>query len=200
MSWQVDYAHTSINFSARHMMITTVRGHFGKFTIDAHFDDAEIQKIHDTSVLTEDDILNSRLEVKIDAASIDTRMGDRDKHLRSADFLNVEQYPYVTFRGKRGVKLDDHNGKLIGDLTIRDITREVTLDVEFIGEAKTPWGAHNAGFSARTKINRKDWNLSWNVALETGGWLVGDEIKIDIEVEFTRVPEMAPAATAAAAA
>ncbi|MBI4670539.1 MAG: YceI family protein [Chloroflexi bacterium] len=199
MSWQVDYAHTSVHFSVRHMMISTVRGEFGKLTIDAQLDENEIAKIHDANFLTEDDILNSRLVVKIDAASINTRAADRDNHLRSPDFLDVAQYPEIVFKMKRGEKIDAHHGKLIGDLTIRNVTQAVALDVEFVGEAKTPW-SHNAGFNAHTKISRKDWGLNWNVALETGGWAVGDEVNIDIEIEFTKVPETAPQAEAAVAA
>lgn len=200
MTWQVDYNHTHIQFSVRHMMITTVRGHFERFTINTHIDEDEVNKIHDAGVLTEDDVLNSKLEVQIEAASIDTRVADRDAHLRSPDFLNAEKYPYITFKATRGEKIDDTHGRLIGDLTIRGATKQVTLDVEFIGQAKSPWGAISAGFSGRTKINRKEWGLNWNVALETGGWLVGDDINIEIEIELTKMPETAkPAAEAAAA-
>lgn len=200
MSWQVDYAHTGVHFSVRHMMISTVRGEFGKLTVDTHLDENEIDKLHATNFLTEDDILNSHLVVKIDAASINTRAADRDNHLRSPDFLDVAQYPAIVFKMKRGEKIGDHHGKLIGDLTIRNVTREVVLDVEFLGQATSPWGVRSAGFNAETKISRKDWGLNWNVALETGGWLVGDEIKIDIEIEFTHAPEAQPELAAAAAA
>ncbi len=189
MSWQVDYAHTQIRFSVRHMMISTVRGQFEKFKIDTHVDEEEITRIHDSNVLTEDDVLNSRLEVNIEAASINTREPKRDEHLRSADFFDAAKYPYITFKAKRGEKIDDAHGRLIGDLTIRDVTKPVTLNVEFLGQAKSPWGAVSAGFEASTKINRKEWGLAWNVALETGGWLVGDEINVDIEIEFAQVPE-----------
>ncbi len=200
MSWQVDYAHTHIGFSVRHLMISTVRGQFDKFKIDAHIDEDEINKIHDANVLTEDDVLNSKLEVQIEAASINTRDAQRDGHLRSPDFFDVEKYPYITFKGKRGIKKDESHGQLVGDLTIRDVTKEVTLEVDFLGQGKTPWGSINAGFEATTKINRKDWNLTWNVALETGGWLVGDDIKVDIAIEFTKMPEpVAQPAEAAAA-
>ena len=191
MSWQVDYSHTGIRFSARHMMISTVRGEFTKFEIDAHLDENEINKIHDANVLAEDDILNSKLYVQIDAASLNTHDAKRDAHLHSADFLNVAQFPYLVFQGKGGEKIDATHGKLHGDLTVRGVTRPVTLDVEFLGEAKAPW-SHNAGFAATTKINRKDWGLNWNVALETGGWLVSDEIKIEIDIEFIKIAEMVP--------
>lgn len=189
MSWKVDYAHTRVGFSVRHMMLSTLRGHFDKYTIDAQIDEDEIDQIHNAGVLTEDDVLNSKLLVQIEAASINTREADRDTHLRSPDFLNADKYPYITFKAKRGVKQDETHGRLIGDLTIRDMTKEVALDVEFLGQAKTPWGGSSVGFEGRTQINRKDWALTWNVALETGGWLVADEIKIDVEIEFTKAAE-----------
>ncbi len=193
MPWKVDYAHTSIGFSIRHMMITNVRGRFEKFTIETGLDEDKVNKIHDANILTEDDFLNSHLTVQIEVASINTNAADRDAHLRSPDFFNAEKYPYITFKAKRGEKKDDSHGKLIGDLTIRDVTKEVALDVEYLGQAQTPWGAHNAGFEATTRINRKDWGLTWNVALESGGWLVGDDVRIDIAIEFTKVAEPAQA-------
>lgn len=189
MHWKIDMAHTSISFAVRHLMVSTVRGKFDKFTVETHIDEDEVNKIHDSGTLTEDDILNSHLTVKIETASINTGVADRDAHLRSADFFDVEKYPFITFKAKRGEKRDESHGRLIGDLTIRDVTREITLDGEFLGQAKTPWGTINAGFNAMTKISRKDWGLTWNVALETGGWMVGDEIKIETDIEFTQVPE-----------
>lgn len=197
MSWQVDYSHTTIRFSARHMMISNVRGEFTKFKIDANLHPEEIGKIHDANVLEEKDILESKLHVEIDAASLNTHDAKRDGHLLSADFLDVEHYPHIIFQAKRGEKIDDTHGKLFGDLTVRGVTKPVALDVEFLGESKVPW-AHNAGFVAHAKISRKEWGLNWNVALETGGWLVGDEIKIDIDIEFTNVPETVPAAAVTA--
>ena len=137
MSWQVDYSHTHIGFAVRHMMISTVRGQFEKFEIDTHINEDEINKIHDLGVLDEDSILHSRLEVKIDVASVNTRDAKRDGHLRSPDFFDAEKYPYMTFKATRGEKIDENNGKLIGDLTIRDVTKEVVLDVEFLGQAKS---------------------------------------------------------------
>lgn len=198
MSWQVDYAHTGIHFSVRHMMISTVRGEFQKFKIETTLDDAHIDDLHETNEISVQQFLDSHLTVEIDAASINTRAADRDNHLRSPDFFDVANHPYLTFKATRGEKIDEDHGKLYGDLTIRDGTKPVVLDVEHIGQAKSPWGTHQVGFSARTKINRKDWNLNWNVALETGGWLVGDEIKIEIEIEFMQVPQAQPAEAAAA--
>ena len=113
----------------------------------------------------------------------------RDTHLRSADFLDVEQFPFLTFKSTHVERIDETHGKLYGELTIRDITKPVVLSVEYAGQAKTPWGTTSAGFNAQTKINRKDWDLNWNVALETGGWLVGDTITINIELELVKQVE-----------
>jgi polyisoprenoid-binding protein YceI len=153
-------------------MIANVRGQFDKVSGNVDFNEADPTK--------------SSIDVKIDTASLDTKDTQRDGHLKSPDFLDISNYPYIEFKSKRTQKVDDNTAKVIGDLTIRDITREVTLDVDYNGQGKTPWGTTNAGFSATTKINRKDWNLNWNVALETGGFLVGDEIKIDIEAEIIK--------------
>lgn len=177
MAWHIDPAHSEIQLAVKHMMIATVRGKFTRFagTINADEQNPEA----------------ARVEVQIEAASIDTGNEQRDAHLRSPDFLNVEQYPHITFRSTKVERLDEGQGRLYGELTIRDVTRPVVLDVEYAGMAKSPWGSTSAGFSARTKINRKDWGLNWNVALETGGWLVSDEIKVAIEVELVRQPEHA---------
>jgi polyisoprenoid-binding protein YceI len=179
MSWNTDYSHSNVQFSVRHMMISTVRGQFDKFTVNADID--------------ENDVTRSKLDVQIDAASINTRDAKRDAHLHSADFFHAKEYPVITFKSTRGEKTSDRHGKMYGDLTMRGITKEVALDVEFIGQAKSPWGTTSAGFTAYTKINRKDWDLTWNVGLETGGVLVSDEVKIDIDIEFTKVPETVPA-------
>ncbi len=179
MSWQIDSAHSEINFTVRHMMISNVRGRFEKFTGSVDFD--------------EQTPANSTVDVTIDTASINTREEKRDAHLRSPDFLNVEQYPSMTFKSTRVEALDKTHGRLHGDLTIRGVTRPVVLDVEYAGMSKSPWGTTSAGFTATTRINRKDWGLEWNVALETGGWLVGDEIKIEIELELVKQPEAVPA-------
>jgi polyisoprenoid-binding protein YceI len=179
MAWQIDSAHSEIQFSARHMMIATVRGRFTQFsgTIEAD----------------EENPTAAQVNVQIDTASIDTGNEQRDTHLRSADFLNVEQYPHITFKSTKVEWLDENQGRLHGELTIRDVTKPVVLDVEYAGMAKSPWGTTSAGFSAQTKINCKDWGLNWNVALETGGWLVSDEIKINIEVELVKQVEQAEA-------
>ena len=179
MSWTIDSAHSEVNFTVRHMMISNVRGRFEKFTGTVDFDEANPA--------------NTKVDVQIEAASISTREPQRDGHLRSPDFLDADKYPYLTFKSKRVDVIDPRHAKLVGDLTIRDITRQVTLDVEYSGMSMSPWGTTNAGFTASTKISRKDWNLNWNVALETGGWLVGDEIKIDLELEIIQQAEMVPA-------
>ena len=185
MAWQIDQGHSEISFSAKHLMISTVRGRFNTYTGTVEADEQ-----NPTAAV---------VNVQIDASSLVTGDEKRDGHLRSPDFLDVEQFPYLTFKSKRVEKIDDSHGKLIGDLTIRDVTHEVTLDVEYAGQAKTPWGTTSAGFSATTKINRKDWNLNWNVALETGGWLVGDQITISIDLELVKqVEQPADAETVAA--
>ncbi|MEW6181307.1 MAG: YceI family protein [Chloroflexota bacterium] len=180
MSWKIDSAHSEITFSVRHLMVSNVRGRFERFSGTVHFDEENPQ--------------NSSVEVQIEAASINTREPQRDAHLRSADFLNADQFPYLTFKSKRIEVLDDSHGRIIGDLTIRDVTREVVLDVVFNGKVKSPFGFTTAGFSASTRINRKDWGLLWNVALEAGGVLVGEEVNIQIELELIKEKETEPAA------
>ena len=184
MSWLIDSAHTEVNFAVRHMMISNVRGQFERLSGTVDFDEANPR--------------HTAVEVKIEAASINTRDEKRDAHLKSPDFFAAEQYPYLIFKSKRVDLKDATHARLIGDLTIKDVTKEVALDVEFNGSAKSPWGTTSAGFSAKTTIKRKDWNLNWNVALETGGWLVGDEVHISLELEIVKQPEAAPAEAVAA--
>ena len=172
MSWQIDTAHSQIQFTVRHLMISKVRGSFEKFS--------------GTVTLDESAPANTTVDVQIETGSVNTREPQRDGHLRSPDFFNSEAFPLMTFKSKRVDVVDGHHAKLIGDLTIRDVTREVTLDVEYLGQAKSPWGTTSAGFTAATKINRKDWNLTWNQALETGGVLVGEEVEISIELELVK--------------
>jgi polyisoprenoid-binding protein YceI len=162
------------------MMISKVRGRFENFSGTINFN--------------EDNPAASTVNVEIDTASINTREEQRDGHLRSPDFLNVENHPKLTFKSTRVVQTSSNSGQLIGDLTIRGVTQEVTLDVEYAGQAKSPWGTTSAGFSGTTTINRKDWGLEWNQALETGGVLVGDKIQIEIELELVKQPEAEAAA------
>ncbi len=182
MAWTIDSAHTRVGFSVRHMMISNVRGQF--------------ERVNGTVNFNEQSPELSTVEVQIDAASVNTREKDRDAHLRSPDFLNADAYPHLTFRSTRVEKTDETHGKIYGELTIREVTRPVTLDVEYSGLAKSPWGAFSAGFSAQTKINRKEWGLVWNVALETGGVLVADTINIDIEVEIVKQADAVAGAAA----
>lgn len=179
MSWTIDNSHSQITFSVRHMMISNVHGRFENFTGNVEFN--------------EQNLTLSSVEVQIDADSINTRDEKRDGHLKSPDFFNAAEFPYAVFKSTRVEKLDDSHGKIYGDLTIRGIAKSVVLDVEYSGNAKSPWGSTSAGFSASTKLNRKDWDLNWNVALETGGWLVGDTININIELEIVKQAEPQPA-------
>lgn len=185
MSWSIDPTHAQITFSARHMMIMSVRGRFEKF--------------HGTVEFDENDFTRSSINVKIEAASINTDEAKRDGHLRSPDFLDAENYPTLDFTSKQVKAITATRGQIVGDLTIRGVTREVVLDVEYLGQSKSPWGTLSAGFSAQTKINRKDWGLEWNVALETGGVLVSDEVTIHIDVELVKQAESETEAEAVAA-
>jgi polyisoprenoid-binding protein YceI len=173
-TWNFDPTHSNIGFSVRHLMISKVRGEFGKWTGTFEHD--------------ESDPTRSKLEVHIDAASIDTREEKRDAHLRSADFFDVEKHPELLFVSTR-VDRDGDDFVVAGDLTIHGVTRPVELKVESLGRSKDPWGGERAGFSAATSISRKDFGLHWNVALEAGGVVVGDEIKIAIEIEAIRAAE-----------
>ena len=175
MTWNLDTSHSEVTFAVRHMMISTVRGKFNKFSGTIDFNEADPAK--------------STVDVSIDAASIDTRDEKRDGHLKSGDFFDVEKFPALTFKSTRVEKVSDNSGRVYGDLTIRDVTRPVVLDVEYAGQARSPWGTTSAGFSATTKINRKDFGLTWNVALETGGVLVGEDISIAIEAELVKQPD-----------
>ncbi len=167
-AWTIDPAHTDILFSAKHMMVTTVRG---KFT-----------DVDGTLFLDEDDPTRSSADIRIAAASLSTGSEPRDGHLRSADFFDVERHPFITFRSTavEHVRGDDY--RVTGDLTIRETTRPATFDARFLGFYAGMRGGRRAGISARTTINRKDWGLGWNVALEAGGWLVGEDVTIEVEV------------------
>jgi polyisoprenoid-binding protein YceI len=157
------------------MMITNVSGQF--------------EKVDGTVEFNEKNPTATTVDVKIEAASITTRDPQRDGHLRSPDFLDAEKFPYLTFKSTRVEQINDTTAKLYGDLTIRDVTRPVVLDVEYHGLAKSPRGSFSAGFSANTRISRKEWGLEWNVALETGGLLVSDAVNITIELEIIKQPE-----------
>ncbi len=180
-TWTIDPAHSRVGFTARHMMITKVRGRFtgveGEITIDSGDPSA------------------SSVTVAIDAASIDTGVDDRDQHLRSEDFLDVERHPELTFRSTsvEGFKPDEEaDFTVVGDLTIAGTTREVTLDATYEGEGTDPWGGERASFAAHTTIDRREFGLTWNQTLETGGVLVSHDVEIDLEVQAV-ASEDAPA-------
>ena len=167
-TWKLDPSHSTIEFVAKHMMITTVKGRFAEFD--------------GTIVADEQNIADSQVDVTMKAASLDTRSEQRDQHLRSADFLHVEEFGDVTFRST-SVSGTKEKFKVTGDLTIRGTTRPITLDVTFEGTGKDPWGGTRSSFSAHGKFDRRDFGLTWNVALETGGILVSNEVKINIEAQ-----------------
>jgi polyisoprenoid-binding protein YceI len=174
-TWNLDASHTLVEFAAKHMMITTVKGRFvdvrGAITLDPRHPEA------------------SSVEVEFAAASLDTRSEQRDQHLRSADFLDVEKFPVVSFKSRRieGARAEaGRSFRVIGDLTIRGVTREVTLDTVYEGQGRDPWGNERVSFSATAKFDRRDFGLTWNAALETGGVLVSNDIKITIEAQAIR--------------
>ena len=177
-TWTVDKAHSQVEFGVKHMMFTTVKGQFRSFEATIRLD--------------EENPNDSTVEAVIDATSIDTAVADRDAHLRSADFFDAGTHPELTFRSKRVEGASFKEGetfKVIGDLTIRGTTREVTLDATFEGRGRDPWGQEKAAFTAEGKIDRHDFGLTWNQALETGGVLVGRDIKLTINAQFVRAAE-----------
>lgn len=172
--WVVDPTHSSIGFSVKHMMMTTVRGEFEKFTIDAE--------------TIGEDFMTAQINFSAETASVNTRQEGRDNHLRSDDFFNAEKYPAITFTPTKFEAVDnDGSFEMYGDLTIRDITHNIKLDVEFGGVLKDPWGNAKAGFTINGKINRKLWNLNWNAALEGGGILVSEDVRINCEIQLVEV-------------
>ncbi len=171
-TWNLDPAHSEIIFKVKHLMITNVKGEFRTFS---------------SQIISEgSDFSKAKISLKIDTSSIFTNQEDRDNHLRSADFFETEKYPELVFEGTSFSRLDDENYKLKGNLTMKGVTREVTLDVEFGGLMKDPWGNEKAGFSVTGKLNRKDWGLNWNAALEAGGVMVSEEVKIQAEVQYVK--------------
>ena len=170
-TWTIDQSHSLAEFSVRHMMVSTTKGQF--------------QSITGSVVLDESDLTNSSVSATIDVSSITTRDEKRDEHLRSADFFEVATYPAITFVST-GISKKGDRYAVTGDLTIRGVTRSVVLDTTFNGIGTSPWGQSVAGFEADTEISRKDFGLEWNVALETGGVLVGDKVKIHLEVELSK--------------
>jgi polyisoprenoid-binding protein YceI len=184
MAWKIDPAHSSVEFAVRHMVVSTVRGRFDEFSVEAEVD--------------ENDVTKSRGTVVVKTASLDTRNDQRDGHLRSPDFFDVEAYPEMTFV-ITGVEGSATDLRISGDLTIKDVTHPITLAGEVTGPVVDPWGATRLGLSVLGKIVRQDYGLTWNVVTEAGGVLVGDDVKISIEAEFEKVAETADREPAAAA-
>jgi len=172
-TWNIDPAHAAAEFKVKHMMISHVKGHFGKLSGKLTLDDAELT--------------NSHVEAVIDASSLETRDSQRDAHLKSGDFFDVEKFPTLSFKSTRVRVVGDEELSVEGDLTIRGVTRKATFAVEGpTPPTQDPWGNTRLGISATTKINRKDFGLTWNATLETGGILVGDEVAITLDVEFIK--------------
>lgn len=166
-TWLLDASHSEVGFSVRHMMISKVRGHFN---------------VKEATLVAPENPLEATLEAKVDAASLDTKDEGRDGHLRSADFFDVETYPEITFTST-GVRVEGGDFLVDGDLTIKDVTKPVTFEVDFGGFGTDPWGNYKAGATAKTVINREDFGLTWNAALETGGVLVGKDVTIELDLQ-----------------
>jgi polyisoprenoid-binding protein YceI len=171
--WTTDPAHSEILFRVKHMMIANVKGEFRKFSVEASSEGAEFKA--------------DSIRLNIDTPSVFTNNEDRDNHLKSADFFDVENHKAMTFTGISMQKAANDNYQLKGNLSIRGISKEVVFDVEFGGINKDPWGNEKAGFSINGKINRKEWGLNWNAALEAGGVLVSDEVKLNAELQLIKL-------------
>ena len=167
--WEIDPVHSSVGFTVRHMVVAKVHGSFTKWTGNLQLD--------------LNDLTASKVDIAIEAASISTGEPQRDGHLKSPDFLDVEKFQKIEFQSKRIEKAGPETFRLVGDLAVHGVKHEVVLDTEFGGRAKDPWGGDRVGFTAKTKINRKDFGLEWNQTLETGGVLVGDTVEVTIEIE-----------------
>lgn len=183
MSWNLDHVHTHIGFSVKHMMVTTVRGQFREY--------------RGTVRLDPKDFTRSSFEGEIDVASIDTGVTDRDNHLRSNDFLDVPNHPKIAFKSKRIEAKGGTEYVVHGDVTIRGVTKPIALEVEFHGTGKNPYGKTVGGLTATATINRKDFGVNFNAPLETGGVLIGEKVKVEIEAELVYAEDAVPAATPA---
>ncbi len=171
-TWQIDSTHSGIHFAVRHLVIARVRGQFSRWSGALTAPDGDLDR--------------ATVNVTIDASSIETGVADRDAHLRSADFFDVARFPELTFESTRVERLDAERLRVTGNLTLHGVTREVVLDVESAGQTKDPWGNTRVGFSAKTSLSRKDFGLTWNQVLETGGVAVADRVDIELEVEAVR--------------
>ncbi len=181
MSWEIDATHSQATFSVKHMMISTVRGHFEVLSGKLHIDEEHPD--------------NSWVEAEVDAASINTRDAKRDGHLRSPDFFDVEKYPKITFKSTKVTPTGNNQYRVTGNLTMHGVTKEETFHADYSGQVKDPYGLQRAAFSVKGKINRKDFGLNWNVALETGGVLVGEDVNIEIDLETVQKAAVQETAT-----
>ncbi|MEX0784096.1 MAG: YceI family protein [Dehalococcoidia bacterium] len=172
MAWQIDPNHANVGFIGKHMLISKVKGKFDKYEVDLDVD--------------EQNIANSAATFRVNVASVESGFDQRDNHLRSADFFNAEEYPYITFKTREIQPKGGGEYRFVGDLTIRDVTREVAFDGEVAGPIEDPWGGTRLSLSAATKVNRKDWGLDWNLPLGAGNLLVSDEITLEIDAEFVK--------------
>jgi polyisoprenoid-binding protein YceI len=179
-TWNIDTSHSGAHFTVRHMVVSKVRGAFSRWQGTLQFDEQNPEA--------------SKVSVQIEAASIDTREEKRDAHLRSPDFFDVAQYPTLSFESTKVEKVEGSSYRVTGELTIHGITKQVVLDTDFLGAGKDPWGNDRVGFEASTSINRKDFGLAWNQALEAGGVLVGDKIEISLDVEAVKAQATSQAA------
>ncbi len=180
MTWNLDPSHAALGFAVKHMVVTTVRGQFNEYAINADIDP--------------ENLANSRATITIHANSLETRNNDRDAHLRSADFFDVENHPIITFVSGPIEQKGTSDYRITGDLTIRGTTRQIVLDAEVHGPFTDPWGGQRLSLSANGRVNRKDFGLTWNTALEAGGFVVGDDVKLSLEAELVKVAEPALAA------
>ncbi|MEO7962586.1 MAG: YceI family protein [Gemmatimonadaceae bacterium] len=171
-TWNIDASHSNVEFAVRHMMVATAKGRFSEIVGTVEYDGSNFA--------------GAQIQVEIPIASIDTRQEQRDAHLRSPDFFDAENHPIATFVSKRISGNPSGEFQIVGDLTIRGITKEVVLQAESHGAVRDPWGMDRAGFSASTKINRNDFGLTWNATLETGGFVVAPEVKLTLDIEITK--------------
>jgi polyisoprenoid-binding protein YceI len=172
--YQVDPTHSRLGFVTRHAMVTKVRGHFNDFEGSLHLD--------------ADDPSKASAEIRVKVASISTSQDQRDEHLRNADFFDADNHPEMVFRSTSAEQVDDDTYRLTGDLTIKGVTRPVTLELDYTGAAKDPWGNLRVGFEGRADVNRKDWGITWNSPLETGGFLVGEKIRLELDISAVKLP------------
>ena len=171
-TYAIDASHSQIGFGARHAMVTKVRGQFNDFT--------------GTGIFDVENPANSNVQIVIQAKSIDTRNADRDGHLRGNDFFDMDTYPEIKFSSTSFSKVDDSTYSVIGDLTIKNVTKSITFELDFTGTAVDPWGNTRVGFEGKTSVNRKDWGVNWNTALEAGGVLVGEKITLEFDISAVR--------------